>query len=96
MNDYEMAKCTALQDAITIRSAANSTYPPNYVGKKYSELPEFKCVQGTDQYDCMVKIENKDAHLMQLETGLSYTAGEYYNMLPLVAEQYVASELKAE
>jgi melanoma-associated antigen p97 len=30
------------------------------------------------------------ADLMQLETGLSYTAGEYYNMMPLVAEKYVS------
>jgi len=91
INSYEMAKCTELQLAIQSRILANRTYPIG-ITKRYDDLPEFKCIPGTDQYDCMEKISQGDAHLMQLETGLSYTAGEYYNMLPLVAEQYVLSK----
>lgn len=55
---------------------------------KYTDLPNLQCVQGSDQYDCMQKIFNNEADLIQLETGLSYTAGQYYNMMPLVAEKY--------
>lgn len=90
MNIYEMNKCTALQLAIQARILANRTYPA-YMTKHYEDLPEFKCIEGTDQYDCMTKINEAGSDLMQLETGLSYTAGEYYNMMPLVAEQYVSS-----
>ena len=58
------------------------------MGAKYPDLPQLKCVQAASQYDCMIMISTGLADIMQLETGLSYTAGEYYNMMPLVAEKY--------
>jgi len=61
----------------------------------YEMMPTLQCVLGTDQYDCMQKIFQDEADLIELGTGLSYTAGEYYNMIPLVAEKYVAGQLYA-
>jgi len=88
LNDREFTKCSNLRDGIYQRNILNRTYPINYVGKPYSQLPEVQCVQGSDQFDCMRRIFSDEADLMQLETGLSYTAGQYYNMMPLAAEKY--------
>ena len=91
INALENQKCNDLINAINQRVLLNVTYPPNYVGKPYGSLPLLSCVPGQDQFDCMNKIFTDQADLMQLETGLSYTAGSYYNMMPLAAEQYIAS-----
>ena len=91
INTQEMDKCTAIIDAINQHLLLNRSMPPTYIGKGYRELPEFICVQGSDQYDCMQQIYNNNADLIQLETGLGYTAGEFYNMIPLVAEKYTAA-----
>lgn len=92
INDDEFSKCQGLVTAINQRILLSRPYPPNYIGKNYPDLPLFGCVQGTDQYDCMTMISQGMADIMQLETGLSYTAGENFNMMPLVAEQYVISQ----
>jgi melanoma-associated antigen p97 len=90
INERENTKCQDLVSAINQRTILNLTYPADYVDKTYAKLPLVSCVQGLDQFDCMNKIFTDKADLMQLETGLSYTAGQYYNMLPLAAEKYVA------
>lgn len=48
------------------------------------------CHQGIDQFDCMEGITRDDADLMQLEPGMGYTGGEFYNMMPLMAEKYIS------
>jgi len=84
-----MTKCEALVEATeehgrrTLETLIGSrTYT-------YKVMPKLQCVLGTDQYNCMDKIFNDEADLIELGTGLSYTAGEYYNMIPVVAEKYV-------
>jgi len=93
VNELEHQKCTDLTNAITqhILSGRNTTV--GAYSYKYTDLPNLQCVQGLNQYDCMIKIFNDEADLIQLETGLSYTAGQYYNMMPLVAEKYQPGSL---
>jgi len=90
VNDAELAKCEALVEAIQIYGQRRKQ---TLIGSRmynYTMMPRFRCVLGTDQYDCMKRIFMNEADLIELGTGLSYTAGEYYNMLPLVAEKYMA------
>jgi len=89
INAREQRKCDEMVQGIRQREILNRTYPAEYVGKRYGDLPEVSCVLGEDQFDCMSKIFDDDADLMQLETGLGYTGGQYYNMIPLAAEKYV-------
>ena len=87
MNDKEMAKCEAMIAAVNHRSRdQDRPVPPGYT--KYEELPQLSCFRGADQFDCMQKISENEADLVQLEPGLGYTGGEYFNMLPLAAERY--------
>ena len=96
VNEVEMAKCKALADAIKIHGQRNLETQIGARTYTYAMMPELKCVLATDQYNCMDKIYKNEADLIELGTGLSYTAGEYYNMIPLVAEKYMAGELHAE
>ena len=84
-----MAKCEALIEAIRIHGLRNMETQIGAHTYTYDEMPKLRCVLATDQYDCMQKIFANEADLIELGTGLSYTAGEYYNMIPLVAEKYV-------
>ena len=91
VNNEEEKKCKDLVSAIAKRVAANRPYPPwSY---EYDALPEFKCVRGKDQFDCMEIISRDEADLIQLEPGMGYTGGEFYNMMPLVAEKYLNGNL---
>jgi len=90
VNEKEMAKCEALVEATKEHSRRGLETLIGAWTYTYDAMPTLKCVMGTDQYDCMSKIFTNEADLIELGTGLSYTAGEYYNMIPLVAEKYVA------
>lgn len=90
VNEKEMAKCEALVEATKEHSRRGLETLIGAWTFTYDAMPTLKCVMGTDQYDCMSKIFTNEADLIELGTGLSYTAGEYYNMIPLVAEKYVA------
>ena len=93
VNEKELAKCEALIEATEKygeRDLKTQIGPDEYT---YEMMPQLKCVLGTDQYDCMDKIFRDEADLIELGTGLSYTAGEYYNMIPLVAEKYIPGQL---
>jgi len=84
-----VAKCEALIEATlthSLNGRETQIGPNTYT---YEDMPTLECVLGTDQYDCMSKIFNNEADLIELGTGLSYTAGQYYNMIPLVAEKYM-------
>lgn len=89
MNAEEMAKCEALIHAIWLHGSRNLETQIGAHTYTYAKMPKLECVLGTDQYDCMQKIFTNEADLIELGTGLSYTAGEYYNMIPLVAEKYI-------
>ncbi len=41
----------------------------------------------------MEMISKNEADLMQLDPGMGYTAGEYFTMMPLVAEKYDTGKL---
>jgi hypothetical protein len=77
--------------AIEAREKLSAPYPPGFEGG-YDELPLLTCIQAIDRFDCMQRIGNNEADLVQLEPGIGYTAGEYYNMLPIMAEKYVAGQ----
>ena len=87
MNDEEMAKCEALQEAIKAITEGGYPRPPD-LEEDYEELPELLCHRAVDVFECMELIAGNDMDLLQLDTGVAYTAGEYYNMMPLVAEKY--------
>ena len=89
VNENELAKCEALVEATKEHSRRDLETLVEAYTHRYDEMPELQCVLATDQYDCMGKIFNDEADLIELGTGLSYTAGEYYNMIPLVVEKYV-------
>ena len=76
VSDQEAAKCNALLNAIN--SLINS----------YRQLPELKCVRGNDRFACMDMIDADNADLMSLDPGMGYTAGDYFTMMPLMAEMY--------
>ncbi|KAK2174910.1 hypothetical protein NP493_768g01007 [Ridgeia piscesae] len=72
--------------AIQEREATSRPYPLR--SRKYSELPTFTCMKGKDQFDCMQLIADKKADLIQLDPGMGYTGGQYYNLMPIMAEKY--------
>ena len=87
VSDEEQAKCNDLVAAIAERVRLGRPYPDwSY---EYDALPQFQCVRGYDQFDCMEIIARDDADLIQLEPGMGYTGGEFYNMMPLMAEKYI-------
>jgi len=89
VNLAELAKCEDLAEAIEMHVQRNMETLIGANTYTYDMMPKLKCVLATDQYDCMRKIYVNEADLIELGTGLSYTAGEYYNMIPLVVEKYI-------
>jgi len=89
VNKEEMDKCNDLVEALQRHGRRDLETQIGAHAYKYEDMPQLQCVMGTDQYDCMQKIFENKADLIELGTGLSYTAGEYYNMIPLVAEKYM-------
>ena len=47
-----------------------------------------ECVLATGKYDCFKKIHEDKADLMTADAGEVYTAGKYYNLLPISTEIY--------
>ena len=60
--------------------------------RPYEDLPDLMCMEAGDEFDCMYQISENQADLMTLDPGLGYTAGEYYTMMPLMAERYTTGE----
>lgn len=56
-------------------------------------LFQIDCVQGNSHFDCMQRISNNGADLIQLDAGLGYTAGEYFTMVPIMAEKYTPGQI---
>lgn len=93
INQAEMDKCTGLKEAIDIRTEASKSPAAfkhtSYFGPSWKEFPPFSCNMATSQFKCMELISKGQADLMQLETALSYTAGQYFTLMPLMAEKYM-------
>jgi melanoma-associated antigen p97 len=47
-----------------------------------------ECIKATDKFDCFKKIFEDKADLMSADAGEVYTAGKYYNLLPISSEIY--------
>ena len=47
-----------------------------------------ECVKGTDKFDCFKKIFEDAADLMTADAGEVYTAGKFYNLMPITTELY--------
>ena len=86
----EQLKCEALTAAVAKRIDEKRAYPKKHPA--YTQLPTLKCVQAVDQFDCMQKISNDEADLIQLDPGIGYTGGQYFNLMPLMAESYSSGE----
>lgn len=76
LNEAEFVKCEAW------RLASNQT------DTKSNVLLE--CVRGSDKFDCFKKIFNDQADLMSADAGEVYTAGKFYNLMPLTNEVYAS------
>ena len=85
INDEEEAKCNDLVAAIAERESIDSDYPDDI---PYSALPELSCIRANDPFECMSHVADNNADLAAFDPGMGYTAGEYYNLMPLVAEKY--------
>jgi len=86
VNADELEKCGYLKNAMDERHKLHPTYPTGF--KSYLELPELICKSGRDRFACMEMIYDNEADLVQLDPGMSYTAGQYFTMMPLMAEKY--------
>ena len=47
-----------------------------------------ECIQGVDKFDCFRNIFEDEADLMTADAGDVYTAGKYYNLVPISSEVY--------
>ena len=74
LNDEEFQKCSDWKLA------------SNLTDTKTNVLLE--CVKATDKFDCYKKIFEDKADLMSADAGEIYTAGKYYNLLPISSELY--------
>lgn len=73
VNEREYAKCTAWsQSVITLNLTTSS----------------LTCIAGLDKFDCYRKVFNDEADLMTADSGEIYTAGKYYNLVPIANELY--------
>jgi melanoma-associated antigen p97 len=75
LNLAEYAKCRDWMLALNQTSAAQNPVV-------------LECVLATDKYDCFKKIFEDKADLMTADAGEVYTAGKYYNLLPIATESY--------
>lgn len=74
LNKAEFAKCRDWTLALNQTNTNNSVL--------------LECVHATDKYDCFKKIFEDKADLMTADAGEVYTAGKYYNLLPIATESY--------
>ena len=75
VNEKEYEKCMAWSTAL-LRS--NLT------------LSSLACVAGSDKFDCYLRVFNDQADLMTADSGEIYTAGKYYNLVPIANELYAS------
>jgi melanoma-associated antigen p97 len=73
VNQNEYLKCTDWKNALF---------------KSNQSTVLLDCVAGTDKFDCFKKIFEDQADLMTADAGDIYTAGKYYNLVPISSELY--------
>jgi melanoma-associated antigen p97 len=81
LNQAEYVKCQdwSLAANVTGHKALNSSVV-------------LECVLGTDKYDCFRKIFEDKADLMTADAGEVYTAGKFYNLIPIATESYFSPQ----
>ena len=84
LNEAEHAKC---QDW---SKSANVTGP-----RALNSSVALECVLGADKYDCFRKIFEDKADLMTADAGEVYTAGKFYNLIPIATENYYSAQTSA-
>lgn len=75
LNQNEYNKCNEWRIAANQSNISNGTVI-------------LECVLATDKFDCFRKIFEDKADLMSADAGEVYTAGKYYNLLPISTETY--------
>jgi melanoma-associated antigen p97 len=73
VNEREYLKCGAWGSALLTANLTRSS---------------LACIAGLDKFDCYRKIFNDEADLMTADSGEIYTAGRYYNLVPIANELY--------
>lgn len=73
VNEREFVKCGAWRSALLTANLTRSS---------------LACIAGLDKFDCYRKIFNDEADLMNADSGEIYTAGRYYNLVPIANELY--------
>jgi hypothetical protein len=63
----------------------------NVTAKQLNTSVVLECVLGADKYDCFRKIFEDKADLMTADAGEVYTAGKFYNLIPLATESYTSA-----
>ena len=81
LNEAEFAKCEEW------RLAANHTATEADTPLASVQL---ECVRATDKFDCYKRIFSDQADLMSADAGEVYTAGKFYNLMPLANEVYAS------
>ncbi|XP_015924816.1 transferrin 2 [Parasteatoda tepidariorum] len=76
VSDQEMKKCQKMKTAFKAKMLR----------------PDLVCVKGFSQMKCMQMINENAADLVVLDAGEIYKAGQKYNLMPIIAEQYDLEE----
>ncbi|XP_030838586.1 melanotransferrin [Strongylocentrotus purpuratus] len=69
---HEEQKCVAMRTAFSAQSLS----------------PEVVCVAGSGISDCLMKVQDGQAHMITLDGGDVYLAGKEYGLVPIVQETY--------
>ncbi|TNN12749.1 Melanotransferrin [Schistosoma japonicum] len=72
IDEFEMSKCQRMSSAFSAKRIQ----------------PEMFCLQANSTIDCMKLIKDGYADMVTLEAGDLYIAGKYFDLVPIVAENY--------
>ena len=78
LNQAEFDKCSEWRREHNAATAAGTT----------SSDVLLECVLASDKFDCFKQIFEDKADLMSADAGEVYTAGKYYNLMPISTELY--------
>ncbi|KAH9582369.1 antigen p97 (melanoma associated) [Schistosoma haematobium] len=74
----EEIKCNRLSSVIKSTTAISNKY-------------NLTCILGSDEFNCMKLINEKQADLMNLDVGLAYYGSSLYSLRPIAVENYAIS-----
>ncbi|CAH8588496.1 unnamed protein product [Schistosoma margrebowiei] len=72
IDEFEMSKCQRMSSAFSAKRIQ----------------PEMFCLQANSTIDCMKLIKDGYADMVTLEAGDLYIAGKYFDLVPIVSENY--------